>query len=82
MNLLLDEVFSVNNFDDFGNFNDFFFNDLNFSDVHLSGVNLNDFFNLNYNFLDDFLSESNFNNLFNVFLDNFMNLDELWNDSL
>ena len=41
---------------------------------------MNDPFNFDWNFLDNFFSGSDLNNLVNVFLDDFVNLDQLWNN--
>ena len=42
---------------------------------------MNDLLNFDWNLLDDLFSGSDLNNLVNVFLDDFMNLDQMWNNS-
>jgi hypothetical protein len=76
----LNKVLSVDDFNHLWNLDDLFLDDLNFSDVDISGVDLNDLFDFDWNLLDDFLSDSDFNNLFNVLLNDFVNLDQLRNN--
>ena len=80
LNLVLNEVLGVDNFFDFRDFNDLFSDNFNFSILSIVRVNLNNFFNFNLNFLNNFLSNSDFNNLFNIFLNNFMDFNELRNN--
>ena len=42
---------------------------------------MNDLLNFDWNLLDDLFSGSDLNNLVNVFFDDFMNLDQMWNNS-
>ena len=42
---------------------------------------MNDLLNFDWNLLDDLFSGSDLNNLVNVFLDDFMNFDQMWNNS-
>jgi hypothetical protein len=42
---------------------------------------LNDLLNFDWNLLDDLFSGSDLNNLVNVFFDDFMNFDQMWNNS-
>lgn len=82
LKLILNIVLSVDDFNNLWNFNNFFFNDLNFLDINILRVDLDDLFNFNRNFLDNLFSESYFDDLVNVFLNDFMNLNQLRNNSL
>jgi hypothetical protein len=75
LKLILDEVLGVDDFNDFWYLDYFFLDNLNFSDIDVSRVDLDDLFNFDRNFLDYFLSGSDLDNLFNVFFDDFMDLD-------
>ncbi len=80
LELVLDIVLGIDDFNDLWNLNDFFLDDLDFLYIDVLGVDLDDLLNFNWDFLDDLFSGSNFNDLFDVLLDDFVNLDQLWND--
>lgn len=81
LKLILNIVLSVDDFNNLWNFNDFFFNDLNFLDINILRVDLDDLFNFNRDFLDNLFSESYFDDLVNVFFYDFVNLNQLRNNS-
>ena len=80
LELVLDIVLGIDDFNDLWDLNDFFLDDLDFLYIDVLGVDLDDLLNFNWDFLDDFFSDYNFNDLFDVLLDDFVNLDQLWND--
>lgn len=80
LKLVLNVVLSVDNFNNLRNLNDLLLDDLNFSNINISGVNLDDLFNFNLNFFNDFFSESDLDNLLNILFNYFVNLNQLWNN--